>query len=78
MTTPIDLNSQASDRPSYLASLDDALAGRHELVDIIVAAFRSSQEPMPVVVKKQKSGGHEVISLARYTGRSTMDIVDLQ
>ena len=31
-----------------------------------------------VVVKKQKSGGHEVISLARYTGRSTMDIVDLQ
>ena len=31
-----------------------------------------------VVVKKQKSGGQEVISLARYTGRSTMDIVDLQ
>ena len=27
---------------------------------------------------KQKSGGQEVISLARYTGRSTMDIVDLQ
>ena len=27
---------------------------------------------------KQKSGGKEVISLARYTGRSTMDIVDLQ
>jgi hypothetical protein len=26
---------------------------------------------------KQKSGGKEVISLARYTGRSTMDIVDL-
>jgi type IV pilus assembly protein PilC len=53
MSTPIDLNSQASDLPSYLASLDDALAGRHELVDIIVAAFRSSQEPMPAVVKKQ-------------------------
>ena len=30
-----------------------------------------------VVVKKQKSGGQEVISLARYTGRSTMDIVEL-
>lgn len=28
-------------------------------------------------VDKQKSGGQEVISLARYTGRSTMDIVDL-
>ena len=53
MTTPLDLNSQASDRPSYLTSLDAALAGRHELVDIIVAAFRSSQEPMPAVVKKQ-------------------------
>lgn len=26
---------------------------------------------------KQKSGGQEVISLARYTGRSTMDIVEL-
>lgn len=26
---------------------------------------------------KQQSGGKEVISLARYTGRSTMDIVDL-
>jgi len=30
-----------------------------------------------MAVKKQKSGGKEVISLARYTGRSTMDIVDL-
>jgi hypothetical protein len=30
-----------------------------------------------IAVKKQKSGGQEVISLARYTGRSTMDIVDL-
>jgi prepilin-type N-terminal cleavage/methylation domain-containing protein len=30
-----------------------------------------------VVVKKQKNGGQEVISLARYTGRSTMDIVEL-
>lgn len=29
-------------------------------------------------VKKQKSGGLEVISLARYTGRATMDIVSLQ
>ncbi len=53
MSTPVDSNSQTSDRPSYLASLDDALAGRHELVETIVAAFRSSQEPMPVVVKKQ-------------------------
>jgi prepilin-type N-terminal cleavage/methylation domain-containing protein len=31
-----------------------------------------------MTVDKQKSGGQEVISLARYTGRSTMDIVDLQ
>ncbi|MEI8293773.1 MAG: prepilin-type N-terminal cleavage/methylation domain-containing protein [bacterium] len=30
-----------------------------------------------LAVKKQKSGGKEVISLARYTGRSTMDILDL-
>lgn len=30
-----------------------------------------------IAVKKQKSGGQEVISLARYTGRSTMDIVEL-
>jgi prepilin-type N-terminal cleavage/methylation domain-containing protein len=30
-----------------------------------------------MAVNKQKSGGKEVISLARYTGRSTMDIVDL-
>ena len=30
-----------------------------------------------VFAKKQKSGDHEVISLARYTGRSTVDIVEL-
>lgn len=53
MTTPIDSNFQASDRPSYLTSLDDALAGRNELVDTIVSAFRSSQEPLPAVVNKQ-------------------------
>lgn len=53
MTTPIDSNFAASDRPSYLTSLDAALAGRQELVDTIVSAFRSSQEPMPAVVKKQ-------------------------
>ena len=29
-----------------------------------------------MTVDKQKTGGQEVISLARYTGRSTMDIVD--
>lgn len=29
-----------------------------------------------LAVDKQKSGGREVISLARYTGRATMDIVD--
>jgi hypothetical protein len=27
-----------------------------------------------LVVNKQKDGGHEVISLARYTGRVTLDI----
>jgi type IV pilus assembly protein PilC len=53
MTTPINSNFQASDRPSHLTSLDAALAGRDELVDTIVSAFRSSQEPMPAVVKKQ-------------------------
>ena len=53
MTTPINSNFQASDRPSYLTILDAALAGRQELVDTIVSAFRSSQEPMPAVVKKQ-------------------------
>lgn len=30
-----------------------------------------------MAVNKEKSGGQEVISLARYTGRSTMDIVEL-
>jgi len=30
-----------------------------------------------LAVKKQKSGGLEVISLARYTGRATMDIVEI-
>jgi type II secretory pathway component PulF len=53
MTAPIDSNFQGSDRPSYLAILDDALAYRLELTDAIVSAFRSSQEPMPAVVKKQ-------------------------
>ena len=28
-----------------------------------------------MAVKKQKSGGQEIISLARYTGRATMDVV---
>lgn len=30
-----------------------------------------------VLVRKQKSGGYEVISIARYTGRSTLDITSL-
>lgn len=31
-----------------------------------------------LAVNKQKSGGREVVSLARYTGRATMDIVSTQ
>jgi prepilin-type N-terminal cleavage/methylation domain-containing protein len=27
-----------------------------------------------LIVKKQKDGGHEIISLARYTGRATLDV----
>ena len=27
-----------------------------------------------LIVNKQKDGGHEIISLARYTGRATLDV----
>lgn len=46
---------------------------------LYIAFTEGQRDPSgSLIVKKQKSGGHEVISLARYTGRSTMDIVDLQ
>jgi hypothetical protein len=43
-----------------------------------IALTEGQRDPSgALVVKKQKSGGYEVISVARYTGRTTLDITSL-
>ena len=53
MSDPVASHLPLSDRPSYLAKIDEALFSRHELSDAITAAFHSSHDRIPDYAKKQ-------------------------